>query len=432
MRLINSETAQDSNGGAQEREHWALRFDAMRQRTETLAAPLSAEDQTVQSMPDVSPTKWHRAHTSWFFETFLLPSLPNYRVFDPAYNYLFNSYYETVGPRHPRPQRGLLSRPGIAEIARYRAHIDEAMARLILDAGEESWRALRALLELGIAHEEQHQELLLMDIKHVLSCNALDPVYREVPLPGASQATAVDWIEFAGGLRQIGHEGADFAFDNEGPRHRLWLEPFRLANRLVTCGEYLAFIGDDGYRRPDLWLSDGWATVVAQDWEAPLYWRHEDAGWSIFTLAGRRAIDPAEPVVHISCYEADAFARWAGKRLPSEAEWEVAASDQAVPLTGNLMDRGIYHPLPAAEGVGLRQMIGDVWEWTSSPYTAYPGYRPFAGAIGEYNGKFMSNQMVLRGAAAVTAPDHTRSTYRNFFPPAARWCYGGIRLAEDA
>jgi ergothioneine biosynthesis protein EgtB len=383
-------------------------------------------------MPDVSPTKWHRAHTSWFFETFLLPSLPNYRPFDPAYNYLFNSYYEAVGPRQPRPQRGFLSRPGIADIARYRAHIDEAMARLILGAGEASWQELRPLVELGIAHEEQHQELLLMDIKHVLSCNALDPAYHAAPVPAPAPAIAPDWVEFDGGLRQIGHEGPSFSFDNEGPRHRLWLEPFRLASRLVTCGEYLAFIGDDGYRRPELWLSDGWAIVAAQGWEAPLYWRHEESGWSIFTLAGRRALDLAEPIVHVSCYEADAFARWAGKRLPSEGEWEVAAADREVPLTGNLMDRGIYHPLPAAAGEGLQQMVGDVWEWTSSAYAAYPGYRPAAGAIGEYNGKFMSNQMVLRGAAAVTAPDHTRHTYRNFFPPAARWCYGGIRLAEDA
>jgi ergothioneine biosynthesis protein EgtB len=424
--------SRDALASTLERETLARRYAAVRARTEALAAPLSAEDQTVQSMPDVSPTKWHRAHTSWFFETFLLqPLLPGYRAFDTAYAYLFNSYYEAVGPRHPRAARGLLTRPGVAEIARYREHVDAAMGRLVAALGEAAWRAAAPLIELGLQHEEQHQELLLMDIKHVLALNPLQPAYSARPTSPPVSATTLGWIDVAGGLRQIGHDGAGFAFDNETPRHKVWLEPFRLASRPATCGEYRAFIADGGYSRAELWLSDGWAVVQENGWSAPLYWRREDADWSIFTLAGRRALDPAEPVVHLSFYEADAFARWSGKRLPREAEWEVAAVAAKVPLAGNLLERGMLHPAPAT-GAGLQQMIGDVWEWTASPYVAYPGFRPPAGAIGEYNGKFMSNQMVLRGGAAVTPAAQARATYRNFFPPAARWAFGGIRLAEDA
>jgi len=414
----------------------ARRYAETRRRTDALAEPLSAEDQTVQSMPDVSPTKWHRAHTSWFFETFLLaPHLPGYRVFDPAYAYLFNSYYEAVGARHPRPQRGLVSRPGIAEIGRYRAHVDAAMAQLIATLDPVAWAEAAPLIELGLNHEEQHQELILMDIKHVLSLNPLQPAYAAPAAPQAGRNAPPDWVRFAGGLRQIGHDGDGFAFDNEKPRHKVWLEPFRLASRLVTCGEYLAFIDDQGYRRPEFWLSDGWALVQQEGWSAPLYWRPEgesDAGWTVFTLAGRRPVDPAEPVCHVSFYEADAFARWSGKRLPTEAEWEVAALEAERSPAANLMDRGLYHPQPAPAGDGLQQMIGDAWEWTASPYISYPGFRPLAGAVGEYNGKFMSNQMVLRGGAAVTPVGHVRPTYRNFFPPASRWAFGGIRLAEDS
>jgi ergothioneine biosynthesis protein EgtB len=391
-------------------------------------------------MPDVSPTKWHRAHVTWFFENFILtPFDSTYRQHDPAYGFLFNSYYEGAGPRHPRPARGMLSRPSVADIARYRAHVDAAMSELIAGAGSALWQQIAPLVELGLHHEEQHQELILMDIKHVLSLNPLDPVY--VPAAATAKRNAVaalDFVEFDGGLRQIGHEGSNaqekgFSFDNEGPRHKTWLEPFRLASRLVTCGEYRAFIEEDGYRRAELWLSDGWATVKSEAWEAPLYWRREDGDWSIFTLGGRRPVDDDEPVVHVSYYEADAFARWSGKRLPTEAEWEVAAIESDVSLlSGNLMDRGAYHPQAAAPGEArLRQMIGDVWEWTASPYMPYPGYRPPDGTIGEYNGKFMANQMVLRGGAAVTPPGHVRFTYRNFFYPASRWAFGGIRLAED-
>jgi ergothioneine biosynthesis protein EgtB len=416
-----------------DRARMAARYAAVRAATEALAAPLSAEDQTLQSMPDCSPTKWHRAHTTWFFETFLLsPFDPDYCVFQDAYGYLFNSYYEAVGPRHPRPQRGLLSRPGVGEIARYRAHVDAAMARLIAGLGDGAWDEAAPLLELGLQHEQQHQELILMDIKHALSLNPLQPAYQAAAPSPPRPAPPLTWHGVAGGLRQIGHGGAGFAFDNETPRHKLWLEPFRLAGRLATSGEYLEFIEDEGYRRPEFWLSDGWATVQQQGWTAPLYWTREAGGWSVFTLDGRRPLDPAEPVVHVSFYEADAFARWAGRRLPSEAEWEVAAVEAAVALDGNLAHRGRFHPEPAVGGDGLRQMIGDVWEWTASPYIAYPGFRPATGAVGEYNGKFMSNQMVLRGGAAVTPAGHVRASYRNFFPPAARWAFAGIRLAEDS
>jgi ergothioneine biosynthesis protein EgtB len=415
---------------AEERASLDHCYAAIRDATEALAAPLSAEDQTVQSMPDVSPTKWHRAHTTWFFETFLLlPHLPGYRPFHPAYGYLFNSYYEAVGPRHPRPERGFLSRPGIAEIADYRAHVDAAMGELFAAA---DGTAVAALVELGLHHEQQHQELLLMDIKHVLSLNPLQPAYRAAAAPAPSEAPPLSWYEVAGGLRQIGHGVAGFAFDNETPRHKAWLEPFRLASRLVTCGEYGEFIAAGGYRRPEFWLSEGWAAVQQQGWTAPLYWQQEGSGWTVFTLAGRRAVHPSEPVVHVSFYEADAFARWAGKRLPTEAEWEVAAVEAGIALDGNLCRPGApLHPEPAGGGA-LAQMVGDVWEWTASPYTAYPGFRAVAGAVGEYNGKFMSNQMVLRGGAAVTPAGHVRLTYRNFFPPASRWAFGGIRLAEDA
>ncbi len=417
---------------AAEREEALAGFEETRRASEALAAPLAPEDQAIQSMPDVSPTKWHLAHTAWFFETFiLLPFDPLYRPFDPRYAYLFNSYYEAVGARHPRPCRGLLSRPTSAEIGAYRDHVAAAVVGFSLRAPKALWLQTAPLLALGIEHEKQHQELILMDIKHVFSLNPLRPCYRQAPPPPARNAPLL-WLEFAGGLEEIGFEGEGFAFDNESPRHKVWLEPYRLASRLTTCGDYLRFIEEGGYRRPQFWLSDGWARVEAEGWRAPLYWREEKEGWRIFTLAGERALEPSEPLCHVSFFEADAFARWAGKRLPSEAEWEVAA--RMVPLAGNLADRGLYHPAPAEalpEGPALSQMIGDVWEWTGSAYLPYPRFRARDGAIGEYNGKFMCNQMVLRGGAAVTPAGHIRTTYRNFFPPSARWAFSGLRLAED-
>ena len=379
----------------------AERFLSVRKLTEQLAAPLSAEDQTVQSMPDASPTKWHLAHTTWFFETFVLgPHAGDYRPFDPAYDYLFNSYYETVGPRHPRPQRGMITRPGLQEIMTYRRHVSKAMAELLQRGNEQ----IASIVELGLHHEQQHQELLLMDAKHLLAQNPLRPAYQAMPA-WKPEASALDWREFEGGLVEIGHDGAGFAFDNEGPRHRVWLEPFALATRPASCGEYLAFIADGGYRRPEFWLSAGWDCVSQREWRAPLYWEKDGDGWQLFTLAGMRPVDPAEPVCHVSGYEAAAFAKWAGKRLPREQEWET--------------------------GAGAVQGTGRVWEWTASPYVAYPGYREPAGAIGEYNGKFMANQMVLRGGCVATPAGHMRTTYRNFFPPDARWMFGGFRLAED-
>ena len=409
----------------------AARFEVIRAFSEALAAPLSPEDQTVQSMPDVSPTKWHLAHTTWFFETFILAQFdPGYRPFDPRYGYLFNSYYEAIGARHPRPQRGLLSRPGVEEILAYRRHVDHAVSAMLARADGSFSPDLWGLLELGLNHEQQHQELTLMDIKHVLSVNPLRPAYQPAPPRADGPIRAMNWVPFNGGLVEIGHGDSGFAFDNEGPRHRVWLEPFALATRLVTCGEFLHFIEGGGYRRPELWLSEGWAAVTARGWKAPLYWEDVGGRWHIFTLAGQRPVAMDEPVCHVSFYEAAAYAKWAGKRLPTEAEWEHAAA--TVPLQGNLADARAFHPAPAPADAGLQQMIGEVWEWTASPYVAYPRYREPDGAIGEYNGKFMANQMVLRGGAAVTPPGHIRITYRNFFPPDARWMFSGIRLAEDS
>jgi len=417
-------------GGVRDPDACSARFRAVRDESLRLAQPLSAEDQQIQSMPDVSPTKWHLAHVTWFFETFLLqPHLADYQPFDPAFGYLFNSYYEAVGERHPRPQRGLLSRPPLDHVRAYRAYVDAAMERLIADADAELWAILSPLIELGLHHEQQHQELILMDIKHVFWTNPLLPAYAPAEPRALAPAQPLEWLDFDGGLVEIGHDGPGFAFDNEGPRHKVWIEPYRLACRLATCGEYLAFIEDDGYRRPELWLSDGWAAVGREGWNAPLYWLQDDSGRRIFTLSGVRPLDPAEPVSHLSYYEADAFARWSGARLPTEAEWEAAA--HAAPMSGNLGGEARRHPAPA-RGRGLQQMIGDLWEWTMSPYAAYPRYRTPEGAVGEYNGKFMSGQMVLRGGAAVTPEGHIRPTYRNFFPPAARWAFSGVRLAADA
>ena len=404
-------------------------YAAVRAVTERLAAPLSAEDQTVQSMPDVSPTKWHRAHVSWFFETFILgPFQPDYRPFHDDFAYIFNSYYEALGERHPRSERGLISRPGIDEISRYRHAVDQAMDALLHGEME---TPVPDLVTLGLHHEQQHQELLLMDIKHVLSRNPLKPVYLPQVRAEARKESApkAGWYDHEGGVTEIGHDGRGFGFDNEFPRHRVHLSPFALADRPVTCGEWMSFMEDDGYARPEFWLSDGWAVVRAQDWQAPLYWFPDPevpGRWRQFTLSGSRPVDPEEPVCHISYYEADAFAHWTGMRLPTEAEWESVATDRAEGT--NFLGDGPPHPRPA---LATNAMFGDVWEWTSSAYTPYPGFRAAPGAVGEYNGKFMVSQYVLRGGCCATPTGHTRATYRNFFPPGARWAFSGLRLAQD-
>ncbi|MFI4966786.1 MAG: ergothioneine biosynthesis protein EgtB [Caulobacterales bacterium] len=410
------------------------RYRAVRQATEALTRSLTPEDQLAQSMPDASPTKWHLAHTTWFWETFLLvPSLAGYRPFDARFHYLFNSYYEALGPRQPRPQRGLLTRPSLDDVMAYRAHVDEAMGALLADGAG----GLAGLVDLGLAHEEQHQELILMDILHLFAQSPLQPAYapprgRDAILPGHPPEPP-RFVGFEGGLVEIGHAADGFAFDNEGPRHKVWLDPFELADRLVTNGEWLAFMADGGYRRPELWLSEGWARARAEDWEAPLYWRQgpdADGAWSAMTLHGLRALDPAAPVCHVSFYEAEAYAAWAGARLPTEAEWEHAAQGQ--PVAGNFLGSGRLEPAPPPPGAGLRQMFGDLWAWTRSAYAPYPGFRPAGGAVGEYNGKFMAGQFVLRGGACVTPAGHMRASYRNFFYPQQRWMFSGVRLARDA
>jgi ergothioneine biosynthesis protein EgtB len=413
------------------------RYLGIRQSTEALAEPLSPEDQLVQSMPDASPTKWHLAHTTWFFETFVLGRYKQgYEPVDPAYAYLFNSYYQSVGPQHPRPRRGAITRPGLEEVRDYRNLVDLQMSEFLEEVKGADAAPARFRTTVGLHHEQQHQELILTDIHHALWSNPLKPAYR-APAAGATAAGReehpVRWVPYAEQLAWIGHEGAKFAFDNEKPRHRVFVEPFELSNRPATCGEFLRFIRDGGYRRPDLWLSDGWALLKAEGWEAPQYWeRQEDGTWREFTLGGWQAIDPAAPVSHVSFYEADAFARWAGARLPTEDEWEVAAARTAV--EGNFVEQGTLRPRAgeADRGEAPVQMFGDVWEWTSSPYAPYPRFQPFPGELGEYNGKFMCNQIVLRGGSCLTPRSHVRATYRNFFPPSARWQMSGLRLARWA
>jgi ergothioneine biosynthesis protein EgtB len=407
---------------------FALRelYERVRGESEKLAGRLSPEDQTVQSMDDASPTKWHLAHTTWFFETIVLKEFAaSYAAFDERYAFLFNSYYESLGPRHPRPKRGMLTRPPVAEVLAYRHHVDAAMEKLL--ASSSASKQLHDLVTLGLHHEQQHQELILTDIKHALSLNPLLPVYA-APSPAAvGAAPSPSWVAFKGGPVSIGHQGDGFCFDNEGPRHEVLLQPFKLASRPVTCGEYEAFVADGGYRRPEFWLSEGYASVVREGWTAPLYWLDEGA---LFTLQGKRPRRADEPVTHVSFFEAAAYASWAGKRLPTEFEWESASA--ALPVRGNLLDMSTFHPRAAEGGQGLQQMFGDVWEWTRSSYDPYPRYRPLEGALGEYNGKFMVGQIVLRGGSCVTPIGHIRPTYRNFFPPAARWQFSGIRLADDS
>jgi len=425
----------------------AERYREVRRTTEALCAPLSAEDCALQSMPDASPAKWHLAHTSWFFETFVLDGRPGHRAFHPRFAYLFNSYYNGVGDRPNRAQRGLLSRPSLDEVHAYRRHVDAAMLAL-LEARERGGGDDEALAErtvLGLNHEQQHQELILTDIKHALWCNPLRPAYRAADdrdrQGGASRRPAsLEWRAHDGGVVEIGRAprapGDPFAFDNESPRHRVFLRSHALASRPVAVAEYLEFIADGGYHRPELWLSDGWDAVQHGKWSAPLYWDRDGANATLFTLEGPRVARPDEPICHVSYYEADAYARWAGARLPTEAEWEVAAA--AAPVVGNLLESGALHPRAAiasssrGDALSSQQLFGDVWEWTQSAYSAYPGYQPEPGALGEYNGKFMCNQIVLRGGSCATPASHIRATYRNFFAPGARWQFSGIRLARDA
>jgi len=414
-----------------DQETQLARYREVRRTTERLCRPLAIEDQVLQAMPDVSPTKWHLAHVSWFFETFLLaPHLAGYEPIDPTYAFLFNSYYNGVGPQFSRPARGHLSRPTVAEVLAYRAWVDRGMERLLARMDTEPAGALASLVELGLNHEQQHQELILTDIKYNLAVNPLHPVYHAVDLPRGAATAPIEWRELRGGLVPIGYDGAGFAFDNEGPRHTVYLRPFRLAGRPTTNGEYLEFIDAGGYRTPDSWLSEGWRVVQERGWQAPLYWERHGEAWWTQTLSGFVPVDLHAPVTHVSYYEADAYARWRGRRLPTEPEWEHAAAD--APVRGHLQERGIFHPLPVATDEPLAQLFGDVWEWTQSAYAPYPGYRAVPGAIGEYNGKFMVSQLVLRGGSCVTPASHIRASYRNFFPPDARWQFSGIRLAEDA
>lgn len=405
------------------------RFEAVRAFSGYLCEPLEIEDYGLQSMPDASPAKWHLAHTTWFFETFVLGKhAAPYTPVHPQFAYLFNSYYNAAGPQFLRPHRGFLSRPTVAEVYTYRAQVDEELRGLLARSEDPD---LLTLVELGLHHEQQHQELLLTDLKHGLSMNPLHPVYRPRMARNAT-CGAIKWGHFAEGLYEIGHDAPAFCYDNETPRHRVFLHPFSMADRLVTNGEYMAFMEDGGYERPEHWLSEGHAVAKAEGWKAPLYWYFMDGQWQHFTLGGLRPVEPDEPVCHVSHFEADAYAHWAGCRLPTEFEWEVAAADAGG--TGHFVEDGFFHPVgvdaDAPEGA-LQQMFGEVWEWTRSAYLPYPGYRAAPGALGEYNGKFMSNQMVLRGGSCATSASHIRASYRNFFPSAARWQFSGIRLAKD-
>jgi ergothioneine biosynthesis protein EgtB len=405
----------------------AVRYRTVRAATEALASRLSAEDQMIQSMTDASPTKWHLAHTTWFFETFILaPHAKAYRPFDDRFKFLFNSYYKQLDGHPLRSVRGTFSRPSLEEISAYRKHVDEAMESLLgeLLPNDE----IAALIDLGLNHEQQHQELIVTDIKHAFWMNPLRPAFVSVSQNFTSKTPELQWIAFDGGLNEIGHSGKDFSFDNETPRHRVLVAPFQIASRLITNAEYLEFMEAGGYRKPELWLSDGWDYMNANGWQAPLYWEKIDGEWQVFTSSGMQPLNVSEPVCHISYYEADAYAHWRGRRLPTEAEWEVATAP--FPVKGNFAESERFHP-SVTEGTGLSQMFGDVWEWTSSSYSAYAGYRQSAGALGEYNGKFMCNQFVLRGGSCATPESHIRATYRNFFPPHARWQFMGVRLADD-
>ncbi len=434
--VTNTKTSENNNtDNALSQESLTQFYKTVREFSQTLAEPLEIEDYVVQSMPDVSPTKWHLAHTSWFFETFVLSkAILEYKSPNPQYAYLFNSYYVLAGERHLRPKRGLISRPTVEETYSYRNHVDESMLQFMESANKKEWKELSAVIEIGIHHEQQHQELILTDIKHVLSENPLNPRYVSKQKPGRTtdKPQELKWVSFEGGVCNIGNEGEGFGYDNEYPSHKVYVNPYMLGSRLVTNAQYLEFIKDGGYETPEIWLSEGWATVEINNWIAPLYWQKINGEWMQFTLTGLRKVEPNEPLTHVSYFEADAYARWAGSRLPTEAEWEVAASN--LEIEGNFVDNMNFHPAPlnkSSNGQPLKQMFGDVWEWTQSAYSAYPGYKTPPGALGEYNGKFMCNQMVLRGGSCATSKSHIRKTYRNFFPTDARWQFMGIRLAKD-
>ncbi len=408
------------------------KYRQIRSFSEQLAVPLTAEDMQLQSMPDASPAKWHLAHTTWFFENFLLRSFsPAWQPINVQLTYLFNSYYNAVGRQFSRPDRGKISRPSMGEVYDYRERVDEAMEKLLQTSGDDPEMA--ALIELGLNHEQQHQELLLTDIKHAFSFNPLFPAYAADKADSAPRSIPppLTWVDFGEEICEMGHPKTSFCFDNELPVHRVFLEPFQLASRLTTCGEYLEFIADGGYERSELWLSEGWNLCREKGWKTPLYWLQRDGDWDVFTLAGRRQLQLEEPVTHVSYFEADAYARWAGYRLPTEFEWERAARE--LDLNGNFVDSGRFHPGAASAGKQpLMQLFGDLWEWTGSSYAPYPGYTPTEGAVGEYNGKFMCNQYVLRGGSCATSRDHVRPSYRNFFPTQARWQFSGIRLARSS
>jgi ergothioneine biosynthesis protein EgtB len=423
--------ALDQNAPSAMRSFWLAAYNRVRLSTELLCTPLQTEDYVIQTAPEASPVKWHLAHVSWFFETFLLiPYLPGYRPYHPGYDRIFNSYYEQLGSPWPRAARGSLARPTVSEIYSYRANVDTSMQTLLDRVDEREWPLVLKRLAIGLNHEQQHQELLLTDLKLNFRANPLRPAYREdLPEPSGCTVPVMGWVDYPGGVYEIGQQGVDFAYDNERPRHRIYLRPFRLATRPVTNGEYLAFMADNGYGNPAHWLSDGWATVNRLGWRSPLYWEQIDEQWWHYTLAGLRYLDLEAPVCHVSHYEAQAYAAWAGKRLPVEGEWEVAVAGLSV--AGNLRESGYLHPATAT-GEGLLQMYGDVWEHTASAYQPYPGYRADPGALGEYNGKFMCNQYVLRGGSCLTPADHIRASYRNFFYPHERWQFQGFRLAEDA
>jgi len=429
---LNKTSKNNSSNKLIPRNELIQRFKSVRSFTEDLTKPLKTEDFVIQSMPDVSPTKWHLGHTSWFFEAFVLnDAIKNYKTLNPNYSYIFNSYYVLMGERFIRGNRGFLSRPTVEDVFNYRNFVDENIIQFIEECSEKDYQKYSSILKIGLNHEQQHQELLLTDIKHVLSFNPLNPVYKKVKIPFGKKQK-LNWLTFEEGVYQIGNSGINFCYDNEMPLHKQYLQTFQLSSRLVTNGEYLEFIESGAYKKQELWLSDGWVVVEKENWEAPLYWKKIDKKWWNFTLSGLKEISMNEPVTHISYYEADAFARWAGGRLPTEFEWEVAVKN--IKIKGNFVDNKHYHPIPCVENTSyeLKQMYGDVWEWTQRAFLPYPGFKPLPGALGEYNGKFMSGQMVLRGGSCATCSNHIRKTYRNFFPPHSRWQFMGLRLAKDA